>query len=88
MVYMISYDLGSPTNNRDKVMEDIKSLGAWCKYLTTTFLVKTYRTKQEVTDICTRNLDNNDRMVIAPVSEMVSGWLTEEEWEWIRENLF
>ena len=87
MVYMISYDFGSPTNNREKVMEDIKSLGTWCKYLTTTFLVKTDGTKQEVTDICTRNLDNNDRMIIAPVSGKVSGWLTDEQWAWIRENL-
>lgn len=88
MVYMISYDLRSPTNNREKVMEDIKSLGTWCKYLTTTFLVKTYKSKQDVTDICTRNLDGNDRMIITPVSEMVNGWLDDKEWTWIRENLF
>jgi hypothetical protein len=40
MVYMISYDLHEPTNNREQVMNDIKSLGTWCKYLTTTFFGK------------------------------------------------
>ena len=88
MVYMISYDLNAPSNNRDKVMDDIKSLGAWCKYLTTTFLVKTYKSKDDVNSICTQNLDSNDSMIIAPVSNMVSGWLTEEQWKWIRENIF
>ena len=88
MVYMISYDLKAPTNNRDNVIEDIKSLGTWCKYLTTTFLVKTYYSKEEVTNICTKNLDKNDRMIIAPVSEMVSGWLDSDQWNWIQQNLF
>ena len=41
MIYMISYDLHSPTKNREDVENDIKSFGTWCKYLTTTFLIST-----------------------------------------------
>ena len=88
MIYMISYDLHAPTNKRDKVMENIESLGVWCKYLTTTYLVKTDYSTTSVISICTRDLDPNDKMIIAPVSEMVNGWLTGDQWKWIRENLF
>ena len=35
--YMISYDLFSPTNNRDDVEDSIKSLGSWCKYVSPEF---------------------------------------------------
>lgn len=30
MVYMISYDLHAPTNNRKELENAIESLGAWC----------------------------------------------------------
>lgn len=30
-IYMISYDLHSPTNNREKVEGSIKSLGTWSR---------------------------------------------------------
>ena len=86
-VYMISYDLNSPTNNRDDVEEAIKSLGTWCKYVSTTFLVKTSHTSETVQSIATRPLDNNDRMIIAKVEKPILGWLDKEHWTWINQNL-
>lgn len=85
--YMISYDLKSPTNNREAVEEAIKSLGTWCKYLTTTFLVNTPYYKIDVQNICTKHLDSNDRMIICEISGPVTGWLSQDEWNWIRENI-
>ena len=86
-VYMISYDLHAPTNNREKVEDAIKSLGTWCKYVSTTFLVKTYSDSTTVQDTATKHLDDNDRMIICKVEKPIMGWLSEAQWKWIRENL-
>ena len=87
MVYMISYDLHSPTKNRVSVEDDIKSFGTWCKYLTTTFLISTSSDLETVSDKCVSHLDGNDSMIISKVTKPIKGWLTQEQWNWISENL-
>ena len=84
---MISYDLHSPTNNRDDVENAIKNLGPWCKYVSTTFLVKTQLDIDTVQEKTTRSLDDNDRMIICKVEKPIRGWLSDKQWTWIRENL-
>ena len=85
-VYMISYDLHAPTNNRKNVEETIESLGAWCKYLTTTYLVKSNLSLSSIQSKLASVLDNNDSMIIAKVTE-VNGWLTKDKWDWINKNI-
>lgn len=87
MVYMISYDLHSPTKNRESVEEDIKSFGTWCKYLTTTFLISTSSDLEIVSGKCVSHLDGNDSMIISKVTKPIKGWLTQDQWKWISENL-
>lgn len=87
MVYMISYDLHSPTNNRDDVENDIKSFDTWCKYLTTTFLISTSSSLETVNNKCVSHLDGNDRMIICKVEKPIKGWLSQKQWDWIHENL-
>ena len=87
MLYMISYDLHAPTNNRKKVEESIESLGAWCKYVSTTYLVSTYSSLETVQAAAVKFLDSNDRMVLCKVEKPVRGWLSDDQWEWIHKNL-
>ena len=87
MIYMISYDLHSPTNNREKVENDIKSFGTWCKYLTTTFLISTNSNIETVSKKCVSNLDSNDSMIISHVNKPIHGWLSKDRWDWISQNL-
>lgn len=86
-VYMISYDLHSPTKNREKVEDAIKSMGSWCKYVSTTFLVSTNLGPLAVQDAATKYLDSNDRMVIAKTDGNIMGWLNKDQWNWIHQNL-
>lgn len=85
--FMISYDLHSPTSNREVVQKDIESLGTYCRYLTTTYLVQTNYSNDSVQRICTKHLDNNDRMIICEITGSVSGWLEAEQWNWINRNI-
>jgi len=87
MVYMISYDLHAPTNNREDVENDIKSFGTWCKYLSTTFLISTSSSLEAVNTKCVSHLDGNDRMIICKVEKPIKGWLSQKQWDWIHENL-
>lgn len=86
-VYMISYDLKSPTNNRTQVEDSIKSLGAWCKYVSTTFLVSSALPLLDVQTAVTKHLDGNDSMIVCKVEKPICGWLSEKQWDWIRQNL-
>lgn len=84
---MISYDLNSPTNNRKDVEDSIKSLGSWCKYVSTTFIISTYRNSDEVQAIATKKLDSNDSMIICKVQKPIKGWLTKDQWDWMNQNI-
>ena len=86
-VYMISYDLHAPTQNRENVEQDIKSLGTWCKYLTTTFLVSTSLSIDNVVSIASKHFDGNDKMICSQVIKPIKGLLTKEQWDWINANL-
>lgn len=87
MVYMISYDLNAPSSNREAVEESIKSLGTWCKYLTTTFLVKSDLSHKQVNQIALSNLDSNDKIIVCKVEKPIFGKLTQKQWDWINTNL-
>ena len=85
--YMISYDLNSPTKNRTAVEDAIKSLGNWCKYVSTTFLVSSRKNIDEVQSIATKHLDSNDSMIICKVQKPIKGWLSQSQWDWIHKNI-
>lgn len=86
-VYMISYDLHSPTHNREQVEDSIESLGSWCKYLSTTYLVSSYSSLDEVSKVVTKTLDGNDSMIVCKVQKPIKGWLSQKQWDWINANI-
>lgn len=87
MLYVISYDLHEPTNNRDAVEEAIKSLGEFCKCVSTTYLVSTYMDITSVRNVCAAPLDKNDRMIICVTEKPIYGRLLQTQWDHIRDNL-
>lgn len=89
-VYMITYDLNSEGQNYEKVIQSIKdaSTGAWCSYWKSSYLIKSYLTVQEVSDKITPHLDANDRLIVIEVKNSYQGWMTTEQWKYIRENIF
>lgn len=87
MIYMISYDLHAPTNNREKVEADIESLEVSRKFVSTTYLVKTDKSINEVERICTKHLDLNDEMLICETRHPILGLASLEDHNWMVENL-
>lgn len=90
MVYMITYDLNSPNQNYEDVIQAIKdaSTGVWCTYWKSSFLIKSNLTVQQVSERITPYLDSNDRLLVIEVKQNYQGWLSEKQWKYIRENIF
>lgn len=90
MVYMITYDLNSKGQKYDEVIEAIKnaSTGVWCSFWKSSYLIKSNLTVQQVNDKIIAHLDSNDRLIVIEVKNNYLGWLTDEQWKYIRENIF
>jgi len=87
--YMITYDLNSKGQNYEKVIEAIKdSAGAWCTFWKSSFLIRSNLTAQQINDKIKPYLDSNDTMIVIEVQKNYQGWLTEDSWKYIRENIF
>lgn len=87
--YMITYDLNSKGQNYDKVIKAIKDSSlSWCTFWKSSYLIKSSLTANQVSDKITPHLDSNDRLIIVEVKNNYQGWLTEDDWKFIRENIF
>jgi hypothetical protein len=87
--YMITYDLNAEGQKYDKVIQAIKdSSDAWCTYWKSSYLIKSDLTPNQIQEKIKPNLDSNDRLLIIEVKNNYQGWLSEEQWEWIKKNIF
>ena len=87
--YMITYDLNSTGQKYDEVIKAIKdSSSAWCSYWKSSYLIKSSLPPDQIVDNVKPHLDNNDRFIVIEVKNNKQGWLTEKQWEYIRENIF
>ena len=87
MICMITYDLNSPGQNYEDVTKTIKdcSTGVWCNYWKSAYLIQTKKTVQQITDAIEPFLDKNDRLIIIEVKRNYQGWLSKDQWAYIRD---
>lgn len=88
MVYMITYDLNSPGQNYEDVIEAIKDCSynkTYCSYWKSSYMIKSYLTAQQISDKITPLLDGNDRLIVIEVTKNYQGWLTKKQWDYIRQ---
>ena len=90
MVCMITYDLNKQGQDYENVIQAIKdaSTGVWCTYWKSSYLIKTNLTVQQVSDKITPHLDGNDSLLVIEVKENYQGWLSKEQWNYIKESIF
>lgn len=91
MVYFVTYDLNNPGQNYDAVIQAIKgaSTGQWISSWKSSFLIKSpYQTAQEIFDRIEPFLDRNDSCLVVEVKNNKQGWLSQEEWEYVNNEIF
>lgn len=87
--YMITYDLNKSGKDYEGVIEAIKeSSTAYCRYWKSSWLIKSNLTPDQITAKITPHLDGDDRMIVIEVKNNYQGWMSEEQWKFIRENIF
>lgn len=88
--YMITYDLNSPGQNYNAIIKTIKEecANAWCNYWKSAFLITSALTTSQMIEKLKPYLDKNDRLIIIEVVNNYSGWLEQEQWDWIKKNIF
>lgn len=90
MVVMITYDLNSVGQKYEQVIKAIKdsSTGVYCSYWKSSYLIKTNLSPNQIQEKIKPFLDSNDSLIVIEVKSNYQGWLTEEQWKYIRENIF
>jgi hypothetical protein len=89
MVLIITYDLRTPKDYHD-FYEAIKlqgEQGKWWHYMTSTWLLSTTKTPQQVFDAIHPHLDNQDFLLVCELSPNYQGWLPKQAWDWINAEL-
>lgn len=85
---LISYDLGKPAREYEKLYEAIKSLGNWWHCLESVWIVKTNKSAAQVRNALTPHIDANDKLAVLTLE---GGWatmnLSKECNDWLRNNL-
>ncbi|MBI1948530.1 MAG: SinR family protein [Deltaproteobacteria bacterium] len=84
-VHSISYDLRQPGQDYGQLIEQLKSLGGWCRPTASQWLVDTQLTIGQVQDRLLPFIDANDKLLISEVTGAMA-WhgLAPEVVQWIR----
>lgn len=91
MVYMVTYDLNNSGKNYDGVIEAIKSAsnGVWCTYWKSAFLIQSdLASANDVFAKIKPALDRDDRCIVIQVVNNYQGWLQDDQWKYINQNVF
>lgn len=87
--YMITYDLNSPGQKYEEVIQAIKdSSTAWCTFWKSSYLIKSNLTPNSIMENIEPHLDGGDTFLIVEVKNNYQGWLSEKQWKYIKENIF
>jgi hypothetical protein len=84
----ISYDLNSPGQNYDRLIEGIKALGTWAKIHKSYWYLSSNHTAQEVAEHLWKLMDDSDSLYVVDASNNSASWfnIPEGNTEFIQEH--
>jgi hypothetical protein len=88
-VLIVTYDLRTPKDYHD-LFEAIKKQadsGKWWHYMTSTWLLSTSKTPQQVVEAIQQYLDNQDTLFVCELNPTYQGRLPKAAWDWIESEL-
>jgi hypothetical protein len=86
-VYLITYDLKSPSRDYTSLKEAIKRSPNWWHHIGTTWLIKTSETPSQIWSRLAQHVAKTDNVLIIEVTKQYSGWLPQKAWNWINKHL-
>lgn len=86
-VYCVSYDLNKLGQRYAKVYEELKKSPKWIHLLDSTWLIATSESAQQLSDRILKHTDENDRFLVIKVTREYQGYLSQDQWDWINQNV-
>lgn len=84
----ISYDLNSPGQNYDSVIDEIKKLGRWAKVQKSLWYVNSNLSAYQARDQVWAKMDRNDSLIVVDAKNNMAAWygLSDEVGSYISDN--
>jgi hypothetical protein len=89
MILIVTYDLRTPKDYHD-FYETVKAQGEqgkWWHYMSSTWLLSTSKTPQQVVDAIQPHLDPQDFVFVCEITSNYQGRLPKPAWDWIQSEL-
>lgn len=87
MVYAVTYNLNTPGRDYRPLYEELKRSERWWHFLESTWLVSTNETATLLSNRLVPHITQNDRLLVIEVRNNAQGWLTNDAWTWIHQNV-
>ena len=85
--YIISYDLKGSVNSYKPLFEELQKSYKWWHFLNSTWIVFRYESLAELGPKLRALIYQPDRLLILPAKGPADGWLPQEAWTWINQNI-
>jgi hypothetical protein len=82
-VLLVTYDLRTLAHNYNPFYAALQQQGNWWHYLSSTWLIATNQTPQQLYEVVVRHITTNDSLLIAPLRKPYWGYLPKDAWDWI-----
>jgi hypothetical protein len=86
-VILVTYDLKTPGRVYTQFYETLKAQGNWWHYLSTTWLLHTQKTPNQIYTALAEHLTVKDWVLVLPVTKPAFGYLPKDAWDWINARL-
>ncbi len=88
MIYIVSYTL-RPKRDATKIINALKASGGWAHYLDETWLISTQESAQELYNRLVPAFQKADSILIVAFKPDANyqGWLPQDAWDWVKQNL-
>jgi hypothetical protein len=82
-VLLVTYDLRTPGHNYNPFYEALKQQGNWWHYISSTWLIATRKTPQELYSALVGHIATGDSLLVVTVKYPYWGSLSKEAWKWM-----
>lgn len=89
MIFLITYDLKSPSENYTELHEAIRAQGAWWHHLESVWMIDTASSASSVRDLLTPHIGAEDKLLVIKVGKpwAARGFL-ERAYTWMHDRNF
>lgn len=85
--YIVTYDLKQSIESYTPLFEELRRSFKWSHYIDNTWIVLRYETLAELGPKLRPLIFQPDHLLIMPAKGPADGWLPNDAWQWINENV-